>query len=755
MTVFNPEHSQPSPVDDARWAAHQAGAQVIRFRTDGSKAPIGREWQLSHPNDDAVREMQGWPNFGIVCGEIQCLEFEGRFGGLDQAADRLRRAGLDGLFTTWINGYCEQTPSGGLHILVRLITDDPPGNTKIALDADHETLIETRGYHGAVICAPSNGPTHESGKPWTLVAGSWETLAAVTMDEWYAVQRVLASFDEQPPAPPPPPLARPAFAGEGWINAALAQLPDLATAMVAVDWTYVRSDPLGQLWRRPGKSTGISARLNQSGRLHVFSTSTPLPQSGPTYDSLDVVLAYRLGRVPTLDERTAELRQYKPLTLVEGQGQRQLQHTALPDGAGGHHPATSSLNRPDEYWQGYSFLDHVWRAALSRGCSPDTVWEAVKWGFAANVPFNFLLPDQGTFDYTAVMVGASGAGKSRSKSVGLELLGPRFMEAPGVGLPIPPGTGEGMSEFFIRRNTKGHQQSEDPYRNRGAGYYVDEGELILRLRERAGSTLISSMKSAWSGELMGQTNASQDKTRHLQPRAVRNAVLISVTIDDGAQFLATDLSDGGFPQRITWSWAHYSNWPRDRRPPWPGPLEIPHYPWHHWGMGQLISVDDEIATVIADAQDELTRSPVAELGLEGHSVYSRLKIAGLLALMDGRFNVNAHDWEWAGVDLATSRNVRAYVGELAHQHVQDRYERAGQASAVRAKAEIGFWMNEAVQKLLRIIDSCDGLATTKPVQSGLKNYRTRQGIRYQEIIEHAESLGLVIWDRGKGVRRAR
>ncbi len=231
---------------------------------------------------------------------------------LPEVRERLVKAGLWEEFERLYFGYAEMTPSGGLHILYQLADSSVDGNTKIAMNGDNEVTIETRGEGGFVVVAPSNGPTHRTNQPWIARRSgasrrsprSTSPGAGRHRGPAVVVRRDAASaaaHRAHPPGLHGHRLGRRAGEPPG---------PGRRDARQRVDLRAGR--PEGQLWRRPGKDFGVSGRINKTGRLHVFTTSTELPAGRTTYDAVDVALARSLGRPPSSDERVGYLKTPAP-----------------------------------------------------------------------------------------------------------------------------------------------------------------------------------------------------------------------------------------------------------------------------------------------------------------------------------------------------------------------------------------------------------------------------------------------------------
>lgn len=727
------------PKEDLRaaaLAAHAEGLCVIPAKADGTKAPIGRwkQWQFERPSENMLLTWFGpHTGMGIVCGKVsgrlECLEIEGAFADrYGEVRERLGMAGLLEEWDRWIEGYAERTPSGGIHVLVRIEGEGPlPGNTKIALGPESECWIETRGEGGFVIVAPSGGETHPSGKPWQLRSGGFDSIAVTTIDLWDAIVNLLSSFDESPAVADPPPLLaqRDQHNGEGWIGEALAAYPSLTEVLQHHGWQYVRSEPLGQLWRRPGKDIGHSARINESGRLVNFSSSTPLPLGKRTFDALDVDLAYELGHVPTLEERTARLRELRPTVSAAGE--------APADDA-----RLLSLNLPDGFWTRRSYLATVYLAALHGRVSPDALWMATKVNYAGTIPFNFRLPLDGTLDYIGVMVGPSGSGKSLSKHMAIELLGPDFANLPRIRLGLPPGTGEGMTEAYIKRDKDGEQS----FRYRGLSFYIDEGTWLFDVGARSGNTTIQAVKNAWSGELTGSLAATAERNRVLPPRSVRFALLIGIQPGVASKFMRADLTDGGLPQRICWCWAQHPHWP-EIAPEHPGLLDVPLY--ERGEHEAIIVIDYEPA--IQRLLDESRRAATTGVGsspLEGHAGLAIAKAAAIHALMNGRTKINEDDWDLASIEWSVSEKIRSHILAVEQASASDTAVARGTASAYEKIAEHNVFLGQAAISIARRAQKAGEPMLARDLTDAVTGKQKRMGVSKRDALQHALSLGYIV-----------
>ena len=266
------------------------GISVVPVADDGSKRPA-LSWQKYQAQLPTADEVLGWFNndvqgigviTGAVSGNLEMLELEGRAVAQKMHLEIAEIASISGLSDLWNrlnSGYVEMTPSGGLHWLYR-VNETIGGNTKLARKPGEnggvDVWAETRSEGGFTITAPSGGPTHPSGGSWVLIGGSIETIPHISMSERAALHNIFAMFDEMPKA-------------ESIQQEVVAKHDGVLTPgddynarttweelLQPLGWTVVYRKGEATVWRRPGKSEGISATTNFNGndKFYVFSTST-------------------------------------------------------------------------------------------------------------------------------------------------------------------------------------------------------------------------------------------------------------------------------------------------------------------------------------------------------------------------------------------------------------------------------------------------------------------------------------------------
>lgn len=282
-----------TPVQAAAREAYQAGLSIVPPAEDGSKRPaptwppdaLGRvgSWapfQTTRVTPEAARLWYGpRVGIGVACGAVsdslECLDFDDR-AAYDRFVEACGFAGLAALVRRVEDGYCEDTPKGGVHWLYRC--SEIAGNQKLAvrpIGQVVETLIETRGQGGYVVVAPSNSVIHETGRPYVLRSGRFSTIATIEPDErrdLFAVARSLDESVRQVEA-----YRRGQASGDGRPGDAYAQQTSWASILEPHGWTLAYQRGEEAYWRRPGKAQGVSATTNCRGLdyLIVFSSSTP------------------------------------------------------------------------------------------------------------------------------------------------------------------------------------------------------------------------------------------------------------------------------------------------------------------------------------------------------------------------------------------------------------------------------------------------------------------------------------------------
>lgn len=722
---------QPNLTLAAALEAHALGLTPIPARIDGSKRPAGHAWEHWQTERPTIEQLHQWfgnghPGIGLVCGAIsgnlEMLELEGVavIGRIGHEVTRMARdAGIGHIIERLRHGYTERTPSDGIHWLYRVDGDPVPGNTKLARrnatdaelavkpDDKIKTLIETRGEGGFTVIAPSHGTTHPTGLPWRLQGGSLAAIPTLTSAEREQLHDICRKFDsyktEKITVAPTKRITPKAFAGhvgDSWFDAVvehLAATEPWDNILGRYGWAYIRKDRHGSdLYRRPGKDDGVSAWV-KNDRLNVFSTSTPLDSSDKTtLDRLDVIAAYehrgdRSEAARAVAESTGILQAWK--TRQDATKTHAAPDPGVDAGTGETSSApgvateaSGAFNLPDDFWNARPSLQHIRQAAHCRGCCADAVLAAVLARVVCTIPPSVKLPaivgGEASLNMITAIVSASGGGKTTSNSVARRLvpLDHRSDIVDGVS----PGSGEGLIESWLEmvpeEQPDGKTKQVKRQTKKAVFMFLDEGQGLLTLGERSGSTIMPLLRSAWAGELLSTQNASQETKRRLAEHTYRLGMCMGFQLQYAADLIAD--GEGGTPQRVVFATATDPHIPEEP-PEWPGPLELVLHP-EVAGVGTVYDVDPDIAKQIRSKVLARQRGQIVVDPLDTHADLVRLKVAAALAHIDGgRLHINDEDWALAGKIMRRSSMVRAWAIEAADNKRQREQKARNMVAAER------------------------------------------------------------------------
>lgn len=285
---------------------HGAGYSPIPVAADGTKRPR-IPWKAYTQSPAAPALVNEWftqpieQGIGVVTGVggLELLEVEGK--GMDLmpgVLELLDGTGLRPLYDRVLQGWSEQSPSGGLHLLYRVSDAPVPGNRKIAQRPSEEppyreTLAETRGTGGFVVLAPSAGNVHATGRPYVRLLGGPSSAATISADERDSLHAVFhAALDTMPEDTPDTGRTRtsmwddrtPVQDGDITPGDDYEHKTDWADILGPVGWALVYTHGRTRYWRRPGKNDGISATTGHADdrdRLYVFTSSTDFEPEVP------------------------------------------------------------------------------------------------------------------------------------------------------------------------------------------------------------------------------------------------------------------------------------------------------------------------------------------------------------------------------------------------------------------------------------------------------------------------------------------
>lgn len=340
-------------------------------------------------------------------------------------------------------------------------------------------------------------------------------------------------------------------------------------------------------------------------------------------------------------------------------------------------PENTSEMTDLDFWTARPVLHHIRDAARAAAVGPWAVLGTVLVDAVTAVGPELVLPPivggPASLNPFTALVGPPGAGKGGATACArraVAILGPDGHNARAPQYPL--GTGEGLVRIFA-----GDGGEDAPPPPRCAIVDVPEVDMLGAQQGRQGSTLMPVLRSAWMGEHLGFTTSDRARRTSLEAHTYRVGMIAGVQPLRAGVLL--DDADGGTPQRFIWLRVDDPGATRTP-PPWPGQhtVHVPEVP----PEGREMSVPDEIPRVVLDERHEVLTGGLGRVSLDGHGLLAREKAAAAMALLDGRADVSAEDWELAGHLIAVSDATRAEV-----QAIRDNAVRRQRARRAEERAE--------------------------------------------------------------------
>lgn len=418
---------------------------------------------------------------------------------------------------------------------------------------------------------------------------------------------------------------------------------------------------------------------------------------------------------------------------------------------------------PGEFWEARPLHAHIRQAAHSRLASADTVFHAVLAKVAGMVSHELRF-DSGrglaSLNHFVATVGPSGIGKSVAAGV----VDHDLVPVPGYLLSplddtdaepfidgLPLGSGEGLAEAFMgmREVEVDQKPNGDPILRKVRGQVrhnvfvsVDEGEMLVRLGERQGSTVATTLRSAWIGATIGQANGREDTTRVIKAGTYSLGLLVGFQPSTALPLISETAA--GTAQRFAWVSAVDRNLP-DVAVEHPGPisLALADADFANTARTGTITFPTQIVADLRAQHIAKVRGDLTVDERDSHAPLMRCKLAALLALLDDRTDVTTDDWQLAGILWDTSAGVRDAVAEQGHQEYAERAERVAQARVDLAErtAAATNGVEAKVERLAQV------LAEKVLAEDGMTRGYARRTLAgrdrhlFDQVVERAHHLG--------------
>lgn len=400
-------------------------------------------------------------------------------------------------------------------------------------------------------------------------------------------------------------------------------------------------------------------------------------------------------------------------------------------------PAPSAVrlpNLPAEIWTERPALAHIRKAARSRMRSADVALLAVLARLASMLA-PCLRADAGlgpaqlcTF---LAVVGPSGAGKTTGYRVAADLLpAPPHLDGVSTDGVVPYidgigiGSGEGLAELYMGRGRDDEGSLTRKQVRHRALVVVDEGETLTALGQRRGATAGAVLRAAWSGAALGSAGASSETTRVIRAGEYTLGMVTGWQMGT-AQALIAD-TDTGMAQRFLWCSATDPTINEHDVPDWPGVLDIK---WTDEICAQnTVTYPEAVRDELRARHAAIQRGEIAIDPMDTHAPLHRIRLAALLAVLDGRIRVTAEDWELGGVIWQTSQAVRAAVAEHGRREAERERDKRDEQRVTLAErtAAVVDVAPVRVQQIAR------RLAERVRDAGGMTRADARRGVKYQE-----------------------
>lgn len=304
----------------------------------------------------------------------------------------------------------------------------------------------------------------------------------------------------------------------------------------------------------------------------------------------------------------------------------------------------------DAIWQQRDTLETIQQWAYARMCSPWAVLGVCIARALTTIPPWITLPPiiggRGSLNYFVALVGPSGTGKGAAEAIAPEIITNDIYTA-------PAGSGEGLAHQYI------HIEKREIIRDRQAVLFsIPEIDTLMSVGNRTGSTILSKLRSAFSGEEIGFSYADPTKRLLVGAHNYRLCLVMGVQPEKAAPLLGD--GGGGTPQRFLWLPSTDPNITIGR-PDTPPPLNIPDT--RDWvGRPRNLTIPTTVEETLLN--EHVKRARGEGDALDGHALFVREKTAQALAVLDGRMDMNEHDWHLSGLVMTKSTETRTDIDRI-------------------------------------------------------------------------------------------
>jgi hypothetical protein len=312
------------------------------------------------------------------------------------------------------------------------------------------------------------------------------------------------------------------------------------------------------------------------------------------------------------------------------------------------------------FWNQSEILQRIHDHALANFVPPLGSLAGVLARLSAAIPPWVKLPGRGAGQNTGslnvmiAVVGPPGVGKGQAISESRHAVEFGDSERPEPRI----GSGEGLAHVF-----KVREKGVERWVRRQALMVMGEGEVLTVLGSRQGATLMADLRGVWMGESLGHEYATANKRLFVPSQLYRLAALVALQPLKASPILAD--VEGGLPQRFLWllsrasAEAQHGGQPVDTMH-----LNLPFVSAAE-NLDPTLDPPDVVLPVCEVARQAIDADAVKNMSWEGnvgvfaHRLFSRLKVAALLAILHGEQAVTEQWWQAADWVMLQSDTGRA------------------------------------------------------------------------------------------------
>lgn len=333
---------------------------------------------------------------------------------------------------------------------------------------------------------------------------------------------------------------------------------------------------------------------------------------------------------------------------------------------------------PNTFWTTRPYLQMIREIAHSRGASADVAFYTNLARLAAMVP-NTARVDTGvgtvvSLNLMVAIVGSSGTGKSKGVGVARRMLAinpllPHFQDN------LPLGSGEGLVEAYMgeeeidtgetKKNGEPKTTTRRVQNRYNAFFYLDEGAAMFKILERQGATLGETLRTAWTGDTIGSQNATKERNRKVDDYCL--GLVVGFQKTTALPLLADHIA--GTPQRFLWCGTIDPHIPEDKPEEIHTRLSWDYELVHRAGM---LRCHPAIARELWTLSRGKSAGQIEVASHDSHQPSMWVKVAALLAILDGRVEIDLQDWALAKMVWDHSADVRDRLLVFGEQEAAQR-----------------------------------------------------------------------------------